>query len=153
MKPAYDVVIVGGAVIGSAVAYFLAANPDFDGSILVVERDPTYRFASTALSASSIRMQFSNPVNVKISQFGSAFIRDFAATMKIDRVNFKKAVSKKRFRSIRTSFYRMHRQYILYGDNRVPFDYMLRLFGPFRARDLAETPELADRIDPQGNLV
>ena len=66
----YDVVIVGGAVIGSAVAYFLMANPDFNGSVLVVERDPTYRFASTSLSASSIRTQFSNPINVRISQFG-----------------------------------------------------------------------------------
>jgi glycine/D-amino acid oxidase-like deaminating enzyme len=83
MKPGYDVVIVGGAVIGSAVAYFLMANPDFDGSVLVVERDPTYRQASTALSASSIRVQFSNPMNVKISQFGSAFIRDFATTMQV----------------------------------------------------------------------
>jgi glycine/D-amino acid oxidase-like deaminating enzyme len=83
MKAAYDVVIVGGAVIGSAVAYFLAANPDFDGSVLVVERDPTYRFASTSLSAASIRMQFSNPVNVKISQFGSAFIQGFAQMMQV----------------------------------------------------------------------
>jgi glycine/D-amino acid oxidase-like deaminating enzyme len=83
MKPSYDVVIVGGAVIGSAVAYFLMANPDFDGSVLVVERDPTYRHASTALSASSIRVQFSNPINVKISQFGSTFIRDFATTMQV----------------------------------------------------------------------
>lgn len=59
MKDAYDVVIVGGAVIGSAVAYYLAANPDFKGSILVVERDPTYLTASTSLSSSSIRTQFS----------------------------------------------------------------------------------------------
>ena len=83
MTASYDVVIVGGAVIGSAVAYFLAANPDFAGSILVVERDPTYRFASTSLSSSSIRVQFSNPINVKISQFGSAFIKDFASTMQV----------------------------------------------------------------------
>ena len=83
MKPHYDVVIVGGAVIGSAVAYFLMANPDFNGSVLVVERDPTYRFASTSLSSSSIRVQFSNPINVRISQFGSAFIRDFARTMQV----------------------------------------------------------------------
>ncbi|WP_323039131.1 FAD-binding oxidoreductase [Gemmobacter sp.] len=83
MKPAYDVVIVGGAVIGSAVAYFLMANPDFGGSVLVVERDPTYRFASTSLSSSSIRTQFSNPINVRISQFGSAFIKDFAETMQV----------------------------------------------------------------------
>lgn len=83
MRSHHDVVIVGGAVIGSAVAYFLAANPDFDGSILVIERDPSYRTASTSLSSSSIRVQFSNPVNVRISQFGSAFIRDFAATMQV----------------------------------------------------------------------
>ena len=70
MKDAYDVVIVGGAVIGSSVAYFLAANPDFRGSILIVERDPTFRYASTSLSAASIRVQYSNPINVKISQFG-----------------------------------------------------------------------------------
>ena len=55
MKPQHDVVIVGGAVIGSSVAYFLTANPDFNGTVLVVERDPTYRFASTSLSSSSIR--------------------------------------------------------------------------------------------------
>jgi glycine/D-amino acid oxidase-like deaminating enzyme len=83
MKAHYDVVIIGGAVIGSSVAYFLAANPDFTGSVLVVERDPTYRFASTSLSSSSIRTQFSNPINVRISQFGSAFIRDFAQTMQV----------------------------------------------------------------------
>jgi glycine/D-amino acid oxidase-like deaminating enzyme len=83
MKAHYDVVIVGGAVIGSSVAYFLTANPDFNGSVLVIERDPTYRFASTALSSSSIRTQFSNPINVRISQFGSAFIRDFAQTMQV----------------------------------------------------------------------
>ena len=83
MTRRYDVVIVGGAVIGSAVAYFLAANPDFGGSILVVERDPTYARASTSLSSSSIRTQFSNPINVRISQFGSAFIRDFATTMQV----------------------------------------------------------------------
>ena len=75
MKASYDVVIVGGAVIGSAVAYFLASNPDFNGSVLVVERDPSYRHAATSLSSSSIRVQFSNPINVKISQFGSAFMR------------------------------------------------------------------------------
>ena len=55
MKPQYDVIIVRGAVIGSSVAYFLTANPDFNGTVLVVERDPTYRFASTSLSSSSIR--------------------------------------------------------------------------------------------------
>lgn len=83
MKDSYDVVIVGGAVIGSAVAYFLTANPDFTGSVLIVERDPSFAKASTSLSAASIRMQFSNPINVKISQFGSAFIQGFGAVMQV----------------------------------------------------------------------
>lgn len=83
MKDHYDVVVVGGAVIGSAVAYFLATNADFNGSILVVERDPTYRRASTSLSSSSIRVQFSNQVNVRISQFGSEFIQGFPEIMRI----------------------------------------------------------------------
>lgn len=83
MRDTYDVVIVGGAVIGSAVAYFLAANPDFDGSILIIERDPTFATAATSLSSSSIRNQFSNPINVKIGRFGTEFIRNFAETMQV----------------------------------------------------------------------
>lgn len=51
---------------------------------VVIVGDPTYRFASasppsSSLSSSSVRVQFSNPINVKISQYGSAFIKDFAA--------------------------------------------------------------------------
>lgn len=83
MKSSYDVVIVGGAVIGSAVAYFLMANPDFTGSVLIIERDPSFAKASTSLSSSSIRVQFSNPINVKISQFGSDFIKGFGDAMQV----------------------------------------------------------------------
>ncbi len=70
-----DVVIVGGAIIGSAVATFLAARPDFDGRIVVVERDPTFRTSSTTLSAASIRLQFSTPLNIEISRFGVDLIK------------------------------------------------------------------------------
>ncbi len=69
-----DVVICGGAVVGSAVAYFLK-ELGFDGSVLIIERDTSYAQSSTALSASGIRQQFSSPLNVKISQFGAEFIK------------------------------------------------------------------------------
>ncbi|MEM8977194.1 MAG: FAD-dependent oxidoreductase, partial [Pseudomonadota bacterium] len=76
-KQSYDVVIIGGAVMGSSSAWFLSANPDFNGSILVIEKDPTYEFSSTARTNSCIRQQFSNPLNVQISQFGVEFLRSF----------------------------------------------------------------------------
>ncbi len=72
---AYDVVIVGGAIIGSAVAYFLTANNGYGGRVLVVEKDPAYQKCSTTLSAASIRQQFSTAVNIEISQFGVEFLR------------------------------------------------------------------------------
>jgi glycine/D-amino acid oxidase-like deaminating enzyme len=73
----YDVVIIGGAMVGSACAWFLAADPDFRGRVLVVERDPALTRASSALSASCIRHQFSNAVNVAMSMFGTEYIRTF----------------------------------------------------------------------------
>jgi len=75
MRSSYDVVIVGGAVVGASTAHFLKAEEGFPGSVLVLERDPTYTYSSTALSAAGIRVQFSNALNVKISQFGLEVIR------------------------------------------------------------------------------
>jgi glycine/D-amino acid oxidase-like deaminating enzyme len=78
MSARFDVVIVGGGVMGSSVAYFLRMlAPAL--SVCVIERDPSYRFASSALSASSIRQQFSTPINIAMSQFGFAFYRDWQA--------------------------------------------------------------------------
>jgi len=77
----YDVVIVGGAMYGSSVAWWLAQNPDFNGSILVVERDPTYEWTSTSHTNSCIRQQFSAEINIKISQFGAEFIKNFREFM------------------------------------------------------------------------
>jgi glycine/D-amino acid oxidase-like deaminating enzyme len=75
----YDIVIIGGGVIGSSIAYWLSINPGFQGKTAVIERDSSYATASTALSAASIRLQFSNAINVAISKFGVDFIRNFAA--------------------------------------------------------------------------
>ncbi|MDB4111919.1 FAD-binding oxidoreductase [Yoonia sp.] len=76
-KSSYDVVIVGGAMYGSSVAWFLTDNPDFDGSILVVERDPTYEFTSTSHTNSCMRQQFSAAINVRVSQFAADFVKNF----------------------------------------------------------------------------
>lgn len=84
MRAEYDVIIVGGAVIGSAIAYYLTAEPGFDGTVLVVERDPSYRTASTGLSAAGIRTQFSNAINVQISQYGLEVIKTFPELMAVD---------------------------------------------------------------------
>lgn len=75
-KSTYDVVIVGGAIMGSSTAWFLSDNPDFDGSVLVIERDPTYEFSSTAHTNSCMRQQFSAELNVRISQFAADFVKN-----------------------------------------------------------------------------
>ena len=80
----YDVVIIGGAMMGSSAAWWLTRNPDFDGRVLVVERDPTYASASTSHTNSCIRQQFSTDINIRISQFGADFIRRFKDLMADD---------------------------------------------------------------------
>jgi glycine/D-amino acid oxidase-like deaminating enzyme len=76
------VLIIGGGAIGSAIAYFLTQRPG-SFAVTVIERDPAYRQASSALSASSIRQQFSTAVNVRMSQYGIAFLRDVGATLRV----------------------------------------------------------------------
>ena len=75
----YDVVIIGGAAIGSSVAYFLTHDLGFTGTIAVIERDPAYAHAATTLSAASIRQQFSTPENIRMSAFGITFFRELKA--------------------------------------------------------------------------
>lgn len=79
-----DVAIVGGGVIGSACAYFLARDPGFTGTVAVVERDPTYQFCSTARSVGGVRQQFSNPENIRMSQFAIEFLRNVGQELAVD---------------------------------------------------------------------
>ena len=72
----YDVVIVGGAIMGASTAWFLADNPDFDGRVLVIERDSSYRDTSTMTTTSCMRQQFSTELNVKIAQFAADFVKN-----------------------------------------------------------------------------
>ncbi|OJI95718.1 glycine/D-amino acid oxidase-like deaminating enzyme [Planktotalea frisia] len=77
----YDVVIVGGAIMGASVAWFLSDDPDFDGKVLVVERDTSYEFSSTMHTNSCMRQQFSTELNVRISQFAADFVKNLPRYM------------------------------------------------------------------------
>lgn len=70
--------------MGSSTAWFLSQNPDFNGTILVVEKDQKYEFCSTAHTTSCIRQQFSTKLNVEISQFAANFINNFHEYMEND---------------------------------------------------------------------
>ncbi len=83
MTESHDVVIAGGAVMGSAVAYFLA-DLGFQGSIAVIERDPGYGDSATARSAGGVRQQFSTPENVLMSLFGAKFVKRAGEVLAVD---------------------------------------------------------------------
>jgi glycine/D-amino acid oxidase-like deaminating enzyme len=74
------VVIVGAGVMGASVAYWLTRLRAGTG-VTLIERDLSFARASSALSASSIRQQFSHPLNIAMSRFGVEFIRERAAEL------------------------------------------------------------------------
>ena len=77
------VVVIGGGVMGSALAFWLTRLEPSLG-VTVVERDPSYQHASSALSAASIRQQFSTPVNIRVSQASIVFLRNAAEELAVD---------------------------------------------------------------------
>ena len=80
-EQSYDVVIIGGGIYGASIAWWLTRMPDFQGSILVLERDLSYAQAATSLTGSCIRQQFTNETNIRISQFGAEFVNNFKSFM------------------------------------------------------------------------
>ncbi len=79
----YDVIIIGGAIMGSATAYYLTkADPAL--KVAVIERDPTYARASTTLSMSNVRIQFSLKENIQISQYAFEVLDRFEDEMAFD---------------------------------------------------------------------
>jgi glycine/D-amino acid oxidase-like deaminating enzyme len=70
--------------MGSSIAYHLQSDPNFTGTVFVIERDPSYVRASSALSASSIRQQFSTPLNIHLSRYGIGFLRQASALLGVD---------------------------------------------------------------------
>ena len=70
----FDVVIVGGAIVGSATAYYLK-KLGFNGSIAIIEMDTSFQHSCTALSLGGLRQQFSTPENIALSMFGLNLVR------------------------------------------------------------------------------
>lgn len=86
-KKSKNIIIIGGSIIGSSIAYFLAAQPHLIGSILVVEKDPSYAKCSTSLSVGGVRQQFSTPENIKIAKFSAGFIKSVDKYLSVDGIS------------------------------------------------------------------
>ncbi|MFA5663804.1 NAD(P)/FAD-dependent oxidoreductase [Castellaniella sp.] len=75
-----DIVIMGGGVVGSALAYFVKQlSPASE--VCVIEPDPTYQYASSTLSSGGCRVQFTAPENIDMSLYSIDFIKTFSERM------------------------------------------------------------------------
>jgi glycine/D-amino acid oxidase-like deaminating enzyme len=76
MTNSADVIIIGGGVIGSSIAFNLLQD-GFDGRVTVMERDSSYQFASSALALGGVRQQFMSAFNVKMVQYSLSVMAQF----------------------------------------------------------------------------
>lgn len=83
MGERFDIAVIGGAIIGSSIAYFLTRDGR-GGNVAVIEPDPTYEFAATPRSQGGVRQLFSLPENIAMGGFGLDFYSQFETDMAID---------------------------------------------------------------------
>jgi len=70
-----DVVLIGGGIVGSSIAYHLVAAGC--KSVLVIERETSQGKGSTGKSMGGVRAQFSTPVNIQMSLYSIPFYASF----------------------------------------------------------------------------
>ena len=77
-----DVVIIGGGIIGTSIAYFLSKE---GRKVKVIERDPTYKTASFPLSLGGFRRQFFQTENILLGKFAREFISQIPELLKTEK--------------------------------------------------------------------
>jgi sarcosine oxidase subunit beta len=70
-----DVVIIGGGIVGSSIAYHLTANGC--RNVVVIERESAQGKGSTGKSMGGVRAQFSTPVSIQMSLYSIPFYASF----------------------------------------------------------------------------
>ena len=80
--PADRIVIVGGGVVGSSIAWHLF-DRGFPGEVTVLERDPSYRRASSFLAMGGVRQQFSSAANIRLAQHSIGFYERFDDVLRV----------------------------------------------------------------------
>ncbi len=141
MSAHFDVLIVGGGIMGSSIAYNLM-NDGFNGTVAVFEKDPTYEFSSTTLSAGGVRLQFSTEVNIRISQYSVDFYEKFDDVM---AVNGEKAHAE--FRQRGYLFLGNEKNWPLIENH---YQFQRRLGAEVELLSMEETLKIVPHLNPNG---
>ena len=84
-KDQYDIVIVGGGIVGSLIACYLTERVEVKKGmkVAVIEKDPSYRRSASTLSPYGLRVQHSLPETIEMALYGSDFLRHIGRNLAI----------------------------------------------------------------------
>jgi FAD-dependent oxidoreductase domain-containing protein 1 len=78
-----DIIIIGGSIMGSSIAYHLAMTGRA-GNVCVIEPDPSYEWAAAPRSSGGVRLMHGLPENIEMSRYGRKVYKNFARLMDVD---------------------------------------------------------------------